>query len=197
MSFTNQIKNNLIYDINNSNNVYLFLRYLERNITKTNENNRNQLRDLFIYLAILGGVIIIIIGGFTIYKKYIERKAIHDIEELNQNIILNNQNSLNSASSSSTPESQRPHSYNNEGAAAVNRQNYDSEMASHNSYNNSFNNNNEERMEKIRQKYGNSLVIKILLKKYIEEDCLCSCQQPYLTRPSDNSKPEGTRRYQF
>ena len=170
MSFTNQIKNNLIYNINNSNNVYLFLRYLERNITKTNENNRNQLRDLFIYLAILGGVIIIIIGGFTIYKKYIERRAIHDIEELNQNIILNNQNSLNSASSSSTPESQRPHSYNNEGAAAVNRQNYDSEMASHNSYNNSFNNNNEERMEKIRQKYGNSLVIKILLKKYIEED---------------------------
>lgn len=169
MTFTNQIKNNLINNLNNSYNVYLSLRYLERNITKTNENKKNQLRDLFIYLAILGAIILIILGGYAIYKKYIERRAIRDIEELNQNIILNFQNSLNSGSSSS-PEEQRPHSYNNEGAAA-NRQNYDSEMASQsNNYNNSFNNNHEERMEKIRQKYGNSLVIKILLKKYIEED---------------------------
>jgi hypothetical protein len=176
MNFTNQIKEkflyNIRYNLNYTYKVYFSLRNLYINSTKGNytkdaeKNKRKALTELFIYLGVLVCVVMIILFGYALYKKYIENKAIDEIDEENENIIINLQNSVNSGSSSSE-ESKRPHSYMNEQA---HKQNFDSEVVSQNSNNNnSFNVVHEERMEKIRKKYGNSLVIKILLKKYIEE----------------------------
>ena len=162
------ITDNIIYNLNYSYGVYFSLRNLNKNenITKEVEENRKKaIIELFIYLAILVGIIIIIIIGYSLYKKYIENKAFNEINEENQNVVLTFQNSQNSHSNYSE-EDNHPYSYNNENA---HRQNFDSEVASQNNNNNSFNVNHEERMEKIRKKYGNPLVVKILLKKYIEE----------------------------
>ena len=85
-----------------------------------------------------------------------------EIEQENQYIL-----NMDSSNNSSIKESDRPYSFNNR--VMPKSQNYDSELGSQNNYNNSFDYNHEERMENIRKKYGNSLLIKILIKKRIEE----------------------------
>ena len=74
--------------------------------------------------------------------------------------ILNYNNSISAASQ----EERQVYSYN----AKVNSKYIGSEIESNNAQNNSFDYNHEERMEKIRKKYGNKMLIKILIKQQIE-----------------------------
>ena len=126
---------------------------------KRKENQKKQLYELFIYIAILLGIIIIILGGYNLYKKYVEKQAMNAINMENRNI-LNYNNSISAASQ----EERQVYSYN----AKVNSKYIGSEIESNNAQNNSFDYNHEERMEKIRKKYGNKMLIKILIKQQIE-----------------------------
>ena len=83
-------------------------------------------------------------------------------------ISINDNEFLNSASSqlSSSQEDKHPHSYNNINPNYIH--NYINGIGNQN-VNNSIDFNYEERMETIRKKCGNSLVIKCFLKKQIEE----------------------------
>lgn len=160
MNFTKQISNNLIYilreleNVNNNNS--------ETNHTLTPEEiHKQQLKDLYIYIAVLVAIIITILGGYALYRKYVEKKALDEIEREYQLMILNLLNS-NSSQNSSSRENKKPHSYQ------INIQYLENEFGNQN-MNNSFDFNHEERMEDIRRKFGNSIVIKCLLKKQIEE----------------------------
>ena len=144
-----------------SHNLFHSFRLLEQVIDdkKRKENQKKQLYELFIYIAILLGIIIIILGGYNLYKKYVEKQAMNAINMENRNII-NYNNSLSAASQ----EERQVYSYN----AKVNSKYIGSEIESNNAQNNSFDYNHEERMEKIRKKYGNKMLIKILIKQQIE-----------------------------
>jgi len=175
MNYTYKIKRNLIYNLNNTLNFLYSLRYLENNTNYTNINktrNKNndfkkkQMKELYIYIGALAALIILILGGYALYRKYVENKLMKEIEEENQ-MVLNMENS--SSSSSQENQSNKPYSCNNGGT--VQNQYSDSEMRYQNAQNYSYDLNlhHEERMENIRKKYGNSLLIKILIKKIIEE----------------------------
>ena len=102
-------------------------------------------------------------GGYAIYRKCVEKKALQEIEREYELMIFNLLNSMSSQSFSQ--QDKHPHSFNN-----INQQNihnFENGLGSEN-INNSFDYNPEERMENIRKKFGNSLVIKCLLKKQIE-----------------------------
>ena len=144
-----------------SHNLFHSFRLLEQVIDdkKRKENQKKQLYELFIYIAILLGIIIIILGGYNLYKKYVEKQAMNAINMENRNI-LNYNNSISAASQ----EERQVYSYN----AKVNSKYIGSEIESNNAQNNSFDYNHEERMEKIRKKYGNKMLIKILIKQQIE-----------------------------
>ena len=144
-----------------SHNLFHSFRLLEQAIDdkKRKENQKKQLYELFIYIAILLGIIIIILGGYNLYKKYVEKQAMNAINMENRNII-NYNNSISAASQ----EERQVYSYN----AKVNSKYIGSEIESNNAQNNSFDYNHEERMEKIRKKYGNKMLIKILIKQQIE-----------------------------
>ncbi len=151
-------------------NIIYILRKLQKyspinnNQTIINKNDqKRQLRDLYIYLAILVVIIIVIIGGYAIYRKCVEKKVLEEIEREYQIMLMNLLNSNSSISSSQ--EDKRPHSYNNENPQHL--QNID-ELNNQQFYN-SLDQNHEERLENIRKKFGNHLVIKCLLKKQIEE----------------------------
>ena len=168
MNLQNKIKTKLLYNLNNTYILYNTL----RNLANDNKNNNNtksadeikkaQLKELYIIIAALVALIILILGGYALYRHFIEKKLIQEIEQENAFLI----NVENSSRSSSSQENSRPYSFNN---VEPKIQNYDSEIDMQNNHNNSFDFNHEERMEKIRKKYGNSLVIKILLKKKLEE----------------------------
>ena len=163
-----KIKNNLLYNLNNTYILYNSLRNLannnNNNTKSADEIKKNQLKELYIIIAALVALIIIILGGYAIYRHFVEKKLIQEIEQENAFLI----NIENSSRSSSSQENSRPNSFNNVEIPKI-QQNYDSEIDMPNNHNNSFDFNHEERMEKIRKKYGNSLVIKILLKKKLEE----------------------------
>ena len=152
-------------------NIIFILRQLNNeetstfNKTSNNDTQKEQLRDLYIYIAVLVVIIISILGGYALYRKCVEKRALQEIEREYQLMIMN---LLNSASSqlSSSHEDKRPHSYNNINPNYI--QNYINEIGIQNN-DNSIDFNYEERMEKIRKKFGNSIVIKCLLKKQIEE----------------------------
>ena len=162
MNYTNKITKNFLY----------FIRQLQyENPSKGNQtmpipNNdvqKQQLRDLYIYIAVLIIIIIIILGGYALYRKCVEKKALQEIEREYQVMLMNLLNSISSQISSSQ-EDKRPQSYNN--INPNNIQNIDNDLGSHNI---SMDLNHEDRMEKIRKKFGNSVIIKCLLKKQIEE----------------------------
>ena len=160
MNFPYKFKKNLIHNLNNTIYIYNTFRFLENyNNNATRKSKNNELRDLYIYIAALAVVIIIILGGYGLYKKFVENKLIQELEQEYQNIIESESNSK----SSSIKEIVQPYSYDGK------KQNYGSGISSNNIQNNSFDFNHEERMEQIRLKYGNSLLIKILLNKFIEE----------------------------
>jgi hypothetical protein len=165
MNITLKYSKNIIY------NTLLIFRYLEegnpphKNTTNAEDIQKQQLRDLYIYVAVLLSIILSIIGGYALYRKCVEKKVIEEFEREYQLMLMNLMNSY-SSSNNSSPGERRPHSYNN--INRINIPNISNDLGSHNS-NNSIEFIHEERMEKMRKKYGNSIIIKCLLKKQIEE----------------------------
>ena len=159
------IKNNNFF-LNNLTLISYIYRILEEtNSTNTQtttvkDNKKQQLRELYIYIAVLAGIIIIILVGYALYRKCVEKQVIAALELEYQQMIYNILNSMSSHVSSSIENSQ-PRSDNR-------NQNYydDFDMRSDNAI--SENDYHEERMENIRKKYGNGLMIKCLLKKQVE-----------------------------
>ena len=168
MNLSYRVKNYVLLNLDNNLNLFYSLRILESNNTNITINrnstgtNKKQIIELCVCIASLVAIIIVILGLFTLYKRYIEKRLMQELDQENQYIL-----NMDSSKSSSFKEGDHPYSFNN--GVMSNNQNYDSELGSQNNYNNSFDYNHEERMENIRKKYGNSLLIKILLKKKIEE----------------------------
>jgi len=157
------INNKRLPNINLSLILYIFRKLDEaggNNQTSSNNNKSQQLKELYIYIAALVGIIIIILVGYAIYRKCVERKVLQSLEQEYQELIYNILNSMSSQISSSLQNSQ-PRSYNG-------NPNYTNnfDMGSENI--NSENDYHEERLENLRKKYGNRILIKCLLKKQIE-----------------------------
>ena len=157
------INNKRLPNINLSLISYIFRKLDEaggNNQTSSNNNKSQQLKELYIYIAALVGIIIIILVGYAIYRKCVERKVLQSLEQEYQELIYNILNSMSSQISSSLQNSQ-PRSYNG-------NPNYTNnfDMGSENI--NSENDYHEERLENLRKKYGNRILIKCLLKKQIE-----------------------------
>ena len=129
------------------------------NQTSVSESKKQQLKELYIYIAILAAIIIIILVGYALYRKCVEKKALDELEMEYQVMIYNLINSISSVNSSM--QDSQPRSYD----ANQNPQNYDLRSASMNSENE----NHEARMENIRKKYGNRVLINCLLKKQVEK----------------------------
>ena len=130
------------------------------NQTSSNNNKSQQLKELYIYIAALAGIIILILLGYALYRKCVERKMLQSLEQEYHELIYNILNSMSSQISSSLENSQ-PRSYNGNPNYT---QNF--EMRSENI--NTENDYHEERLENLRKKYGNRILIKCLLKKQIE-----------------------------
>jgi len=167
MKNVNNIKKRLLKLLSFTQKIYITKSFSYRFLEESSENSqqkediqKNQIHELLIYLSVLFGIIIIILVGYSLYKKYLEKKAIREILAENENYITI-QNSISAASQ----EERQVNSFN--GKIYTNK-NIVSELESNNS-NNSFDYNHEERLEKIRTKYGNKMVIKILIKQYIEK----------------------------
>ena len=141
-------------------------RYLQdssENSLQKEENQKKQITELLIYLTILFSIIIVILVGYSLYKKYLEKKALREILRENANY-ENIQNSISAASQ----DERNIYSFNYK-IYDKNNKYIGSELESNNAVNNSFDYNHEERLEKIRKKYGNKMIIKILIKQYIEK----------------------------
>ena len=74
---------------------FLNLRYLDTNnkqqtsfqtSSQRKDNQKKQLYEIYIYLSILLGIMIIILVGYCIYRKYVEKQALREVNEENQNI---------------------------------------------------------------------------------------------------------------
>ena len=157
------INNKRLPNINLSLILYIFRKLDEaggNNQTSSSNNKSQQLKELYIYIAALAGIIIIILVGYALYRKCVERKVLQSLEQEYQELIYNILNSMSSQISSSLQNSQ-PRSYNG-------NPNYTNnfDMGSENI--NSENDYHEERLENLRKKYGNRILIKCLLKKQIE-----------------------------
>ena len=173
MKNVNQIKKTIINILTISQNIYnkalLNLRILDSNIQDSQQENgqqnnsqKNQLTELFIYVGILIGLIVIILGGYAIYKYYLEKQALREILRENQNY----NNFLYNSISGASEQERQVYSFNNNN---IYNKYKGSEVESYNQQNNSFDYNHEERLENIRKKYGNKMLIKILIKQQIEE----------------------------
>lgn len=173
MKNVNQIKKTIINILTISQNIYnkalLNLRILDSNIQDSQQENgqqnnsqKNQLTELFIYVGILFGLIVIILGGYAIYKYYLEKQALREILRENQNY----NNFLYNSISGASEQERQVYSFNNNN---IYNKYKGSEVESYNQQNNSFDYNHEERLENIRKKYGNKMLIKILIKQQIEE----------------------------
>ena len=171
MTKNDNIIKNFIYKLltltNNLNIKKSFVsRYLQdssENSLQKEENQKKQITELLIYLTILFSIIIVILVGYSLYKKYLEKKALREILRENANY-ENIQNSISAASQ----EERNIYSFNYK-IYDKNNKYIGSELESNNTVNNSFDYNHEERLEKIRKKYGNKMIIKILIKQYIEK----------------------------
>ena len=173
MKNVNQIKKTIINILTISQNIYnkalLNLRILDSNIQDSQQENgqqnnsqKNQLNELFIYVGILFGLIVIILGGYAIYKYYLEKQALREILRENQNY----NNFLYNSISGASEQERQVYSFNNNN---IYNKYKGSEVESYNQQNNSFDYNHEERLENIRKKYGNKMLIKILIKQQIEQ----------------------------
>ena len=131
------------------------------NVTNNENFRKQQLRDLYIYIAILIGLILLILGSYALYRKCVEKKAAQEIER-EYEILMNNLFNSYTSRISSSQSDRRPQSCN-----IMNQNNIPS-------INNDLSSNradltHEERMENIRRRFGNSILIKCLLKKQIEQ----------------------------
>ena len=164
MNKINIIKKNFLRNISISqyiNQRILFtLRFLQDSNKQKEELQKRQLNELLMYLIILFGAIILILIGYQVFKKCAKKRA-------EREIILEYEyynNYLDSISAASQDE-RNVYSLNGK---AMNKYKV-SELESYNDQNNnSFDYNHEERMEKIRKKYGNKMLIKILINQQIE-----------------------------
>ena len=87
-----KLKNNFFLKKNKPINITLSLisqiyRLLEGDPTSNNDNQtsaednkKQQLKELYIYIAVLAGIIIIILVGYALYRKCAERKALQQLE---------------------------------------------------------------------------------------------------------------------
>ena len=144
-----------------------FLRLLEqdnqqkaplKNDQLLKDNKKKRLHSFLYFLSGFIGLIVLIIVGYFLFKRYVEKQALREINEEIEN--YNNHNSISAASN----KERNAYSLNNK----VYNKNKGSEIESYNEHNNSFDFNHEERMEKIRRKYGNKMLIKILIKQQID-----------------------------
>ena len=164
MNKINIIKKNFLRNLSLSqyiNQRILFtLRFLQDSNKQKEELQKRQLNELLMYLIILFGAIILILIGYQVFKKCAKKRA-------EREIILEYEyynNYLDSISAASQDE-RNVYSLNGK---AMNKYKV-SELESYNDQNNnSFDYNHEERMEKIRKKYGNKMLIKILINQQIE-----------------------------
>ena len=164
MNKINIIKKNFLRNLSLSkyiNQKILFtLRFLQDSNKQKEELQKRQLNELLMYLIILFGAIILILIGYQVFKKCAKKRA-------EREIILEYEyynNYLDSISAASQDE-RNVYSLNGK---AMNKYKV-SELESYNDQNNnSFDYNHEERMEKIRKKYGNKMLIKILINQQIE-----------------------------
>ena len=164
MNKINIIKRNFLRNLSFSqyiNQRILFtLRFLQDSNKQKEELQKRQLNELLMYLIILFGAIILILIGYQVFKKCAKKRA-------EREIILEYEyynNYLDSISAASQDE-RNVYSLNGK---AMNKYKV-SELESYNDQNNnSFDYNHEERMEKIRKKYGNKMLIKILINQQIE-----------------------------
>ena len=157
------INNKRLPNINLSLILYIFRKLDEaggNNQTSSSNNKSQQLKELYIYIAALVGIIIIILVGYALYRKCVERKVLQSLEQEYQELIYNILNSMSSQISSSLQNSQ-PRSYNG-------NPNYTNNFDIGSENINSENDYHEERLENLRKKYGNRILIKCLLKKQIE-----------------------------
>ena len=168
MKNVNNIKNSILKLLTLTQNISIkkspSFRYLDQNSENSQQKEdiqRDQINELLIYLAILFGIIILILVGYSIYKKYLEKRALRELLQENENYIII-QNSISGASQ----EERKANSFNGK---IYTTKHIRSDIESNNSQNNSFDYNHEERLERIRKKYGNKMVIKILMKQYIEK----------------------------
>ena len=157
-------KNNLL-NLNNSLIPYIYRKLEEstsdsNNQTSSSDNKKQQLKELYIYIAVLAGIIIIILVGYALYRKCVEKKALQQLELEYQVMIYNILNSMSSQVNSSS-ENPQPRSYNGN---PNNLQYFDMRSEDINTEHDYH----EERMENLRRKYGNRVLIKCLLKKQIE-----------------------------
>ena len=166
MTHINLIKNYfytiLITSLNIYSNISIKLRFLGINPEK-NDSRKKQLKELFIYIGVFIGLIIIIFGGYTLYKRYIENKVLREIRNENENYII-----IHNSISAPSQDERKIYSFN---IKFYNNKYQGSEVGNYNienDKNNSFDYNHEERMEKIRKKYGNKMLINILIKQQIE-----------------------------
>ena len=81
MKNVNNIKNRLLKFLFFTQNIYTAksssYRYLEEsseNSQQKDDIQKNQIHELLIYLSVLFGIIIIILVGYSLYKKYLEQK---------------------------------------------------------------------------------------------------------------------------
>ena len=130
------------------------------NQTSSENKNKQQLKELYIYIAVLAGIIMLILVGYAIYRKCVERKVLQSLEQEYQLLINNILNSMSSEISSSLQNSQ-PRSYNG-------NHNYTQNYVMGSENINSDNDYHEQRLENLRRKYGNRILIKCLLKKQVE-----------------------------
>ena len=139
------------------------LQYDNNQFNTTNNDNfqKQQLRDLYIYIGVLIGLILVILGSYSLYRKCVEKKASDEIEREYQFLMNNLFNSYTSRISSSQSD-RRPQSCN-----IMNQNNIPS--ISNDLSSNRADITHEERMENIRKRFGNSILIKCLLKKQIEQ----------------------------
>ena len=168
MAYPYKLNKYIYYSLNNTFFKLSSLRYLENNQNGTgtaNNYKKRQLIELYIIIAALAAIIIIIMGGYALYRKYMEKNLMQEIEQEDDYI----ENLESSSKSSSLQEGQSyPYSYNN--SELPKNQYSDSEIRSKsNETIKSVDYDHEERMERIRRKYGNSMMIKILLIKKLEE----------------------------
>lgn len=153
-----------LYIYNIYNNISPNLRFLQNSddeeAKKKSEIQKRQLKELFIYISVLAGLIILILVLYFLYKKYLERQAREELLRESQNL-FNFHNSISAVSQ----EERQVYSFN----VKVDNKYIGSEIESNNPQNNSFDFNHEERLEKIRRKYGNKMLIQILFKDQIEK----------------------------
>ena len=153
-----------LYIYNLYNNTFPNLRFLQNSddeeAKKKSEIQKRQLKELFIYISVLAGLIILILALYFLYKKYLERQAREELLRESRNL-FNFHNSISAVSQ----EERQVYSFN----VKVDNKYIGSEIESNNPQNNSFDFNHEERLEKIRRKYGNKMLIQILFKDQIEK----------------------------